>query len=101
MKRLIVLLFFCGLASCNQDSSNPNGNNTGPTFDPCRPDKLPGYDPSSRGHKACCDTGPAHCVPTKDVIPRLAGQLEACDDGQSVCMPRSEGHTSELQSPYE
>src|SRR5262249_22305670 len=38
-------------------------------------------------NKACCDTGPAHCVAQSDVLPRLAQQLRACDDGKSVCMP--------------
>ena len=88
MKRLIVLLCLCGLASCSRDAANPGGNNDmGPLFDPCVADPLPGYDPASRGHKTCCDTGPAHCVPKRDIVARLIDQLDACDDGESVCMP--------------
>src|SRR5262249_53534208 len=53
----------------------------------CASNPLPGYDPKSRGLKSCCDVGPAHCVPSDDVLPKLASQLDPCPDGSSVCMP--------------
>jgi hypothetical protein len=59
---------------------------SGRTFDPCVPDPKPGYEPASKSLPVCCDTGPAHCVPSSDVLPRLAGQLRACS-ATAVCMP--------------
>jgi hypothetical protein len=59
----------------------------GRTFDPCVPEPKPGYDPASRALEACCSTGPAHCVPSSDVLPRLASELDACGSGGAVCMP--------------
>src|ERR1041384_7209682 len=104
MKPLAVLVTWLALASCTGASSTPVENSpaddssardastvvdgpdapelSGPvdassggrTFDPCAPEPKPGYDPVSRGLEACCNTGPAHCVPSTDVLPRLAAQ---------------------------
>src|SRR5262249_6198053 len=57
----------------------------GVIFDPCSSTPQNGYDPA--GLTACCTAGPAHCVPSKEVIPTLVAALSACPDGTSVCMP--------------
>jgi hypothetical protein len=82
-------------ASSMADVSNDGGNasmvfdgSTGaPTFDPCAPEPKPGYDPASRDLASCCDKGPAHCVPSSDVAPAVAAQLNACGDAATLCMP--------------
>jgi hypothetical protein len=79
------------LASCSRSLENPMGQDAGggggPLFDPCVANPKPGYDPKSKNLTACCDTGPAHCVPDDQVLPKLASELTACPDGNSVCMP--------------
>jgi hypothetical protein len=77
------------LVACSRSNSEhvTGDGGGGRTFDPCVADPKPGFDPSSKGYKTCCDVGPAHCVPSDDVLPRLASQLDACPDGNSVCMP--------------
>jgi len=86
-----VLLACAGgvVVGCGSKSGGVGGNGTGDgyIFDPCRSDPQPGYDPKSAGLDACCDDGPAHCVPDGQVLPALASNLTACPDGKSVCMP--------------
>jgi hypothetical protein len=61
---------------------------SGPLFDPCAASPRPGFEPGPSGLAACCaGVGPAHCVPKSEVVDRLAGQLLACNDVASVCMP--------------
>ena len=69
------------------DVSVSDGSPGSVRFDPCVPEPQAGYDPASRGLAACCDAGPAHCVPSTEVSPRLAVQLSACPGNNSVCMP--------------
>jgi hypothetical protein len=76
------------VVGCDDDSSSggPNGD-AGVIFDPCVANPQPGYDPVAANLPACCtDVGPAHCVPTSQVLPALAAQLMTCD-ATSVCMP--------------
>ena len=112
MKPLAVLVTWFALASCTGATSSPVENASerdassvvdapdapelsspvdapsgGRTFDPCVPEPKPGFDPTSRGLEVCCGTGPAHCVPSTDVLPRLAAQLDACASGDTLCMP--------------
>jgi hypothetical protein len=55
-------------------------------FDPCATNPLAGYDPAGAGLASCCTTGPAHCVPSTEIIPRLVNYLAPCDQG-ATCMP--------------
>ncbi|HEX6835827.1 MAG TPA: hypothetical protein VF334_04605, partial [Polyangia bacterium] len=89
MRRLFFVGVACALVACGSrgGGSGGNGGTDGYIFDPCRSDPQPGYDPKSRGLDACCDDGPAHCVPDDEVLPVLAANLTACSDGKSVCMP--------------
>jgi hypothetical protein len=92
MRRLVLVGVAClGLIGCGSrgagSGGNGNGDGTGYIFDPCVSDPQPGYDPKARGLDACCDDGPAHCVPDGEVLPLLASNLTACSDGNSVCMP--------------
>src|SRR5438067_10046862 len=92
MRRLVLVGVACvALVGCgsrgNGSGGNGNGDGSGYIFDPCRADPAPGYDPKAKGLTACCDDGPAHCVPDDQVLPALASNLTACADGKSVCMP--------------
>ncbi len=92
MRRLVLLGVAClAMISCGHRNgsggSGTGGDGNGYTFDPCRPDPQPGYDPKARGLQACCDDGPAHCVPDDQILPLLASNLTACSDGKSACMP--------------
>src|SRR4051812_19391617 len=92
MRRLVLLgVAWIAIAGCVRQNGNSGGNGGGSgdgyIFDPCRSDPQPGYDPKSRGLDACCEDGPAHCVPDDQVLPGLASNLTACPDGKSVCMP--------------
>ncbi len=81
-------LMGAGIFGCSRSLQTPivdaGGNRT---FDPCVAHPSTGYDPKSRGLASCCDSGPAHCVPDDDVLPKLASELDPCPDGTSVCMP--------------
>jgi hypothetical protein len=84
MKKYVALGLCTAMwVSCSK--SNPDVHPSGKTFDPCAADPKPGYDPA--GLTKCCDSGPAHCVPTDQVQDKLAASLDACSDGKSVCMP--------------
>src|SRR5690349_7405142 len=91
MKYLTIALCVSMWAGCSRNNSQQKGTTTssggGKTFDPCSSDPKSGYDPASKGLTACCDVGPAHCVPSSDVNDRLAANLTACPDGMSVCIP--------------
>jgi hypothetical protein len=79
-----LVLVGCGSAAKN---GTGGGGDDGVIFDPCVANPKPGYDPAARGLDACCDDGPAHCVPSDQVLPALASALGTCSDGTSVCMP--------------
>src|SRR4051812_43132581 len=87
MKHLTVALCVSMWAGCSKNNGQQMNNGGGKTFDPCAADPKSGYDPASRGLAKCCDSGPAHCVPSDDVQDKLAAALDACPDGKSVCMP--------------
>jgi hypothetical protein len=76
-----VLVLACALAGCGDSAPAVSGV----VFDPCTSSPQPGYDPSSL--PGCCTgIGPAHCVPSSQVLPALAQQFMPCDD-TSVCLP--------------
>ena len=67
--------------------SHGGDGGAGLIFDPCVANPQGGYDPVAAGLAACCTSGPAHCVPASEVIPKLVDYLSACPGGTSVCMP--------------
>src|SRR5438270_119246 len=101
MRPLWLALCSLTVSACAGSSSGAFGdgspNGTGgvdlatPTviFNPCSKTPIAGFDPDTRGLAKCCTVGAAHCVPTSQVLPRLADTLDTCggDSGTSVCMP--------------
>jgi len=86
MKFRIALLALLAVNGCGNDTGGNNGSG-GVLFDPCSPNPQPGYDPASKNLPGCCTgVGPAHCVPSNQIIPALAMQFQACDDA-NVCVP--------------
>src|SRR5216110_1182507 len=84
----LVGLAVAGCGSGNKSGTGGNGDGQGGyIFDPCVAEPKPGYDPASRHLEPCCDDGPAHCVPSDQILPALASAMTACPDGKSVCLP--------------
>src|SRR5262245_2361109 len=69
MRRLVFLGVAClALVACGHGTkSGIGGDGDGYIFDPCVSDPKPGYDPKAAGLDACCDDGPAHCVPNDEI----------------------------------
>ena len=95
MRRLILVGVSClAWVGCGSHAqSGTGGNGDGYIFDPCVSDPAPGYDPKSRDLDACCDDGPAHCVPDEsgaagagvepDRVQRRQERLHARSDHRS------------------
>jgi hypothetical protein len=79
---LVVVAISCG-SSLPPLGGGPNGQ----SFDPCGPNPVAGFDPTSSGLTKCCTDGPAHCVPADSVPNLLASYLTTCDDPTQLCMP--------------
>src|SRR4051794_27044392 len=68
-----LTLVAVGCGSGNKSGTGGNGSGgDGYIFDPCVSEPKPGYDPAARDLPTCCEDGPAHCVPSSEILPALA-----------------------------